>query len=227
MIWVRIPRKNNCHYVWMLQAKDTLPDAPNEAVAASADFDLADEQKKVDATGFGFQGIKLGGLGGNRTPDLTVLNDLVVVLLGGLLSVGLLSPDERLWYCIPLLATRPLTMRLALPLLPMLSTLLLPTQLHILTDSNDAFTEDSFPSWISTTGWEENNVDPCACESTLCEEVWYGITCEDDLITEIELFTNLLLGEWLGGLLSNGLLIGLLNGVCTVLGELLDSLVEW
>jgi len=43
------------------------------------------------------------------------------------------------------------------------------------------------PGWIVNQGWDQTNVDPC---------VWFGITCEGDLVTEIDLFSNLLTGSF-------------------------------
>jgi len=43
------------------------------------------------------------------------------------------------------------------------------------------------PGWIVSQGWDQTNVDPC---------VWFGITCEGDLVTEIDLFSNLLTGSF-------------------------------
>lgn len=42
------------------------------------------------------------------------------------------------------------------------------------------------PGWIVSTGWDQTNVDPCAG--------WFGITCANDQVTEIDLFSNLLTG---------------------------------
>jgi len=43
------------------------------------------------------------------------------------------------------------------------------------------------PGWIVSAGWDSNNVDPCSGS-------WFGITCVNDLVTEIDLFSNLLTG---------------------------------
>jgi hypothetical protein len=46
-----------------------------------------------------------------------------------------------------------------------------------------------FPEWLVTTGWEENNVDPCSG--------WYGVDCEGtDRVTAIDLFENVLTGAF-------------------------------
>jgi hypothetical protein len=44
------------------------------------------------------------------------------------------------------------------------------------------------PSWLISTGWVENNVDPCSG--------WFGISCQSGRVTIISLFDNVLLGAF-------------------------------
>jgi len=48
---------------------------------------------------------------------------------------------------------------------------------------------DEIPGWKITSGWLENDVDPCVGE-------WYGIGCVEDQITTIDLFDNGLTGNF-------------------------------
>jgi hypothetical protein len=58
---------------------------------------------------------------------------------------------------------------------------------NIITDSDDRFDNiANFPGWTIATGWEETDVDPCSG--------WYGIECEMDEVTTIDLFANVLTG---------------------------------
>jgi hypothetical protein len=58
-----------------------------------------------------------------------------------------------------------------------------------ITDADPRFVNiANFPEWLVTTGWEENNVDPCAG--------WYGVDCEADLVTALDLFSNILTGSF-------------------------------
>ena len=43
-----------------------------------------------------------------------------------------------------------------------------------------------FPEWTIATGWEENDLDPC--------DGWHGIECENDRVTVVDLFQNVLTG---------------------------------
>jgi hypothetical protein len=45
------------------------------------------------------------------------------------------------------------------------------------------------PRWIVAAGWESTNIDPCSGQ-------WFGISCENDQVTNIDLFSNLLTGSF-------------------------------
>jgi hypothetical protein len=47
----------------------------------------------------------------------------------------------------------------------------------------------NIPNWIVVAGWESNNVDPCSGQ-------WFGISCVNDQVTNIDLFSNLLTGNF-------------------------------
>ncbi|KAL3935698.1 MAG: hypothetical protein SGARI_002865 [Bacillariaceae sp.] len=47
----------------------------------------------------------------------------------------------------------------------------------------------NIPDWIVAAGWESNNVDPCAGQ-------WFGVSCQGDQVSDIDLFSNLLTGEF-------------------------------
>ena len=57
---------------------------------------------------------------------------------------------------------------------------------NIITDSEGIL---SVPGWIVPTGWNSNNVDPCSGG-------WFGVTCDGDLVTRLDLFSNLLTGAF-------------------------------
>jgi len=53
-----------------------------------------------------------------------------------------------------------------------------------------AFAEDAgIPGWKVTTGWLENNLDPC-------EGNWWGVSCVDDKVVNLDLFDNGLTGDF-------------------------------
>ena len=61
---------------------------------------------------------------------------------------------------------------------------------NLITETNQDVIDLGFvPGWLITRGWEANNLDPCADD-------WFGITCENDQVTAIELFQNQLTGNW-------------------------------
>jgi hypothetical protein len=45
----------------------------------------------------------------------------------------------------------------------------------------------SVPEWIVATGWDTNNTDSCT---------WFGISCSNDQVTDIDLFSNALTGAF-------------------------------
>eukprot|EP00536_Pseudo-nitzschia_multiseries_P014689 jgi/Psemu1/291589/fgenesh1_pg.752_\ len=49
--------------------------------------------------------------------------------------------------------------------------------------------EAGIPGWKVTTGWTENNVDPCGGK-------WWGISCVDDKVVNLDLFDNSLTGNF-------------------------------
>jgi len=44
------------------------------------------------------------------------------------------------------------------------------------------------PGWDHSYGWEETDLDPC--------DGWYGISCEDDFVVGIDLYDNMLTGNF-------------------------------
>ena len=60
---------------------------------------------------------------------------------------------------------------------------------NIITATDEDVLEFGLPSWLLTRGWTANNLDPC-------QDGWFGITCENDQVTAIELFRNQLTGSW-------------------------------
>jgi hypothetical protein len=61
---------------------------------------------------------------------------------------------------------------------------------NAITDSDPRFDGiPMFPRWLISTGWEENNLDPCSG--------WYGVDCEGtDRVTAIDLFANIMTGAF-------------------------------
>lgn len=60
---------------------------------------------------------------------------------------------------------------------------------NIITDADSRFDNiPDFPEWIISTGWEENDLDPCSG--------WNGITCENGQVTAVDLFENVLTGAF-------------------------------
>jgi hypothetical protein len=58
---------------------------------------------------------------------------------------------------------------------------------NIVTDTDERFDNIvNYPEWTKATGWEETYVDPCSG--------WFGIECEMDEVTAIDLYDNLLTG---------------------------------
>ena len=58
-----------------------------------------------------------------------------------------------------------------------------------ITDADPRFAGlSSIPSWLISTGWTANNVDPC--------DGWYGIDCENGQVTVIALFDNIMTGAF-------------------------------
>ncbi len=49
--------------------------------------------------------------------------------------------------------------------------------------------ESDIPGWTITSGWMENDLDPCLGE-------WYGILCDEDQIVNVDLFDNGLTGNF-------------------------------
>jgi hypothetical protein len=45
------------------------------------------------------------------------------------------------------------------------------------------------PRWIVAAGWESTTIDPCSGQ-------WFGISCVNDQVTDIDLFSNLLTGSF-------------------------------
>jgi hypothetical protein len=60
------------------------------------------------------------------------------------------------------------------------------------TNKND-FRRGFIPQWKNTNGWEETNVNPCAVDG---DDGWFGISCEEDQVTEIRLQRNNLGGNF-------------------------------
>ena len=56
---------------------------------------------------------------------------------------------------------------------------------NVITESEGILTP---PGWIVSQGWDQNNIDPC--------NPWFGIECVNDLVTQIDLFSNLLTGAF-------------------------------
>lgn len=48
------------------------------------------------------------------------------------------------------------------------------------------FVAETFPGWSISTGWKSNELDPC--------DGWYGIECEDDMVTVVKIIQNRLTG---------------------------------
>ena len=46
-----------------------------------------------------------------------------------------------------------------------------------------------FPGWLVSTGWTDNNTDPCS-------GTWFGVDCDGDNVTVLDLFQNVLTGYW-------------------------------
>jgi len=58
-----------------------------------------------------------------------------------------------------------------------------------ITDSDPRFNGIAdFPTWLSSTGWEANNIDPC--------DGWEGITCENGKVLHIDLDRNVMTGAF-------------------------------
>ena len=49
--------------------------------------------------------------------------------------------------------------------------------------------ESDIPGWTITSGWLENDLDPCEGE-------WYGVHCEDDQVVQLDLYENGLTGNF-------------------------------
>jgi hypothetical protein len=47
----------------------------------------------------------------------------------------------------------------------------------------------NIPPWIVASGWESNNIDPCSGQ-------WFGVTCVNNQVTDLDLFGNLLTGAF-------------------------------
>jgi uncharacterized surface protein with fasciclin (FAS1) repeats len=45
------------------------------------------------------------------------------------------------------------------------------------------------PGWIVPQGWESTSLDPCS-------GAWFGVDCDGDLVTKLDLFSNLLTGAF-------------------------------
>ena len=59
-----------------------------------------------------------------------------------------------------------------------------------ITDANEDIIEAGFiPGWLLSRGWTATNLDPCA-------DGWFGITCANDQVTEIQLANNVLTGNF-------------------------------
>jgi hypothetical protein len=59
-------------------------------------------------------------------------------------------------------------------------------------DNNNDFRSGFIPQWKNTNGWEETDVNPCAGD----DDGWFGISCEEDKVTEIRLQRNNLGGNF-------------------------------
>lgn len=60
---------------------------------------------------------------------------------------------------------------------------------NAITDADSRFDSLSdFPEWKTTSGWEENDLDPCSG--------WHGITCDNGKVTKIELDDNDMTGNF-------------------------------
>lgn len=59
---------------------------------------------------------------------------------------------------------------------------------NAITNADSRFQNITVPEWGTTTGWQENDRDPCSG--------WYGVVCVNDQVTELNLFDNLLTGVW-------------------------------
>jgi hypothetical protein len=60
---------------------------------------------------------------------------------------------------------------------------------NTITDADPQFEGMAFPSWSSSTNWDQINVDPC--------NGWHGIECDSDgRVMNINLFENFLTGIW-------------------------------
>ena len=58
-----------------------------------------------------------------------------------------------------------------------------------ITDADPRFVGlPTIPAWLISTGWTANDVDPC--------DGWYGIDCENDQVTVIALFDNIMTGAF-------------------------------
>ena len=57
---------------------------------------------------------------------------------------------------------------------------------NIITDSEGIL---DVPGWIVSSGWDSNTLDPCS-------GTWFGVDCEGDLVTKLDLFSNLLTGAF-------------------------------
>jgi hypothetical protein len=57
---------------------------------------------------------------------------------------------------------------------------------NAITDHDPRFIDIEFPEWNLAGNWEETDVDPCSG--------WHGIECENDQVTAIDLYSNVLTG---------------------------------
>ena len=55
---------------------------------------------------------------------------------------------------------------------------------NVITDSEGIL---NVPGWIVAQGWESTSLDPCS-------GAWFGVDCDGDLVTKLDLFSNLLTG---------------------------------
>jgi hypothetical protein len=57
---------------------------------------------------------------------------------------------------------------------------------NVITDSEGIL---NVPGWIVPQGWESTSLDPCS-------GAWFGVDCDGDLVTKLDLFSNLLTGAF-------------------------------
>jgi len=57
---------------------------------------------------------------------------------------------------------------------------------NVITDSEGIV---NVPGWIVAQGWESTSLDPCS-------GAWFGVDCDGDLVTKLDLFSNLLTGAF-------------------------------